>query len=121
MVVRHKNVKVQTPEQARRAAQRRLAKEIKEGTYKPSKIGQKARQVVSERKQLIAEIKAIKDIRYSGQESFDQARSDKHIDKDLDGKNRSVKDLKKILQALEDDYDDEWWEENDYEDVLYYH
>ena len=38
---------------ARRAAQRRLAKEIHEGTFKPSQIGAKARKVATERQRRI--------------------------------------------------------------------
>ena len=41
---------------ARRAAQRRLAKEIHEGTYKPTKIGAKARKVATERQRRIIDI-----------------------------------------------------------------
>jgi len=124
MVVRkgHTNPQPQSPAQMRAAAQRRIAREIKSGTYQPSKIGQRSRQIVQTRAQLVAQIQQQKIEKFGTNPKFNAGRSEQAVDVNQDtNKARSVKQLQKILQYLEDDIDPGDVEDTDYESALYYH
>jgi len=106
----------------RAAAQRRIAREIKSGTYQPSKIGQRSRQIVQTRAQLVAQIQQQKIEKFGTNPKFNAGRSEQAVDVNQDtNKARSVKQLQKILQYLEDDIDPGDVEDTDYESALYYH
>lgn len=86
----------------RQAAQRRLAREIKTGTYKPSGIGAKARRIATEleTRKLIEVAHGLKTQLWhiSGR----QTRSSiKHLSHDLMGNPRGIKSLREVIKALE--------------------
>jgi hypothetical protein len=107
--------------QQRRAAQRRLAKEVHEGTYKPSKIGQ-----ASERERLVREVQALKREAFEGTGRFNAKRSEAAVRRDVKtGKSRSVHDLQVMRAAMQRQlgrrYDLDLAGEADDFDWLYYH
>lgn len=85
--------------QSRAAVQRALAKQIREGTYQPSEIGKKAREIGS-RAALIREITVVKDALNSGKPKFNKTRSDKATKFLPSGKERSAAQLRKIRDAF---------------------
>jgi hypothetical protein len=111
----------------RRAAQRQLAKEIKSGTYKPSKIGAKARDAAkdyrAEKTQIVNMIREYKNREYGSHPRFNQKRSDKSARVNPQtGKDWTIGELREIrrdiniaiaeqldyagLHDLDHDYDD---------------
>ena len=64
--------------QEHRAAQRRLAREIKTGTYKPSAIGRKAREVAGNQK-IIDDIQALKQQLFGNSPNWRVTSSRRHI------------------------------------------
>jgi len=78
------------------ALSRKLARELREGTYQPSSIGKKAREVGT-RAALASQIDFYKDALNSGKPKYNKARSDKATRIGKDGKPRSAKTLRKIL------------------------
>jgi hypothetical protein len=101
------------------ALSRKLAKQIREGTYEPSSIGKKAREVGS-RTVLIREITVIKDALNSGKPKFNKTRSDKATREKPNGQPRSAAQLRRILDAFtaiaegDDSYQPEEDLENDH-------
>lgn len=121
----------QTPAE-RRKAQRKLAKQVKEGTYEPSRIGEKAREKAREYRQaktaFISYIRAYKDQEYGYREKFSQQRSDQVVRFDPGtGKERKIEQLRRIADHVEQLAEDEldfWMEvdlDTDYESAFYYH
>ena len=89
----------------RRAAQRKLAKEIHEGTYKPSSIGKKAREIVGA-SQLINEIQILKAQLFMRSPNWNPTSSKRHIAVNArTGKPRTVKELKDIKERMEEKID----------------
>lgn len=89
-----------TPEH--RAAQRRLAKEIKTGTYKPSAIGKKSREVAGSQK-IIDDIQTLKQQLFSGSPNWRATSSRRHIAVNAaTGKIRTRDQLLDIKQKIED-------------------
>jgi hypothetical protein len=113
----------------RRAAQRRLARDLREGRQiLPPSTTKKARAVVSDRKsELVNRIARAKRLLHSGQEGFSGASSRKHITHDKQGNARSLDDIRNLAgiytRAIEDDdYDfHEDLVEIDMEDADWYH
>lgn len=131
----------------RRAAQRRLAKQIHTGTYQPSAIGAKSRALANTylKEQLVDQIHAIKKaafdtrIRWDGQSSYgwakwsnwNEAKAKQNIRVNFTtGKPRDKEELKIALAAITEwnatGRPDDWdgiitlFEGND-ESVFYYH
>jgi hypothetical protein len=91
-----------------RAAQRRIAREIREGTYRPTGVGKQAREVASNQP-IIREIQEYKNRIYGHQPKFNQRRSDlSAASNPKTGKPWSREQLEKILavvEASQADYD----------------
>jgi uncharacterized coiled-coil DUF342 family protein len=121
----------------RRSAQRKIARELKEGTFKPSPIGSKAREKAKdyrkEKSELIKEIREYKNRLYGHTPRFNQRRSDKNVRiNPRTGKDRTIEELRTIWGILEQiDEDNErdefyWRWDNLFEDIeiestFYYH
>jgi hypothetical protein len=116
----------------RRAAQRRLAKQIHERTYKPSNIGAKARQAAKSRaEELIDKIQALKKKHFGQRPKWNAARSRMYVKVDpATGNPRPVRDLKQILADIEEwdasDIPGDWHglvaiSDGEYETAFYYH
>lgn len=130
-----------TDAQIRASAQRKLAKELKAGTFKPSAIGTKAREAATklktEKDRLIARIKAYKDAHYThktnlrvGKVLFNQRRSDKSIEiSPITGKRRTIEELRTIAdiinQAEQGEIELDWlgyiFDDDDHQSAFYYH
>lgn len=126
-----------TDAQIRASAQRKLARELKAGTFKPSGIGRKAREVAStynqEKSELIRQIREYKNQVYGGTPRFDQKRSDKSVKiNPKTGKERGIEELRTIAgiigQITEDQQRSEFYwawdnlfEDAEYESAFYYH
>ena len=112
MVGRIRSTSNPTPAQSRKAAQRRLAKEIREGTFQPSNIGKKAREAPSVRANLVRQIQEHKERQFGNKPKYNAKRSNDAISIDPNtGKARSIKELKNILDYLEeqDEEDNEYF------------
>lgn len=125
-----------TDTQIRASAQRKLAKELKAGTFKPSAIGAKAREVAkayrAEKSELVQIIREYKNSLYSGSKNFNQKRSDKNVRiNPKTGKERPIEELRTIAgvlaQITEDNQRDEFYwawdnifEDAEYESAFYY-
>jgi hypothetical protein len=125
-----------TDAQIRASAQRKLAKELKAGTFKPSGIGAKAREVAkayrAEKSELIKDIREYKNSLYGGTQSFNQKRSDKNVRiNPKTGKERPIEELRTIAgvlaQITEDNERDRFYwawdnifEDAEYESAFYY-
>jgi hypothetical protein len=116
----------------RTAAQRRLAKQIKAGTYKPSGLGAKARRIAVERKpQIVDQIQALKQAAFGNRIKWNAARSRKYVQVDPGtGEDRTIKELAHILDAItrwtDADMPDDWeglvdFSDGEYESAFYYH
>ena len=117
----------------RRAARRRLAREIKTGTYQPSAIGKKARQAATEleKERLIDRIQALKHKHFGDRIKYNETRSRKNIQVDpATGKLRTLADLRSILDSITrwdaDGAPDDWEGlvtiyDGDHESAFYYH
>jgi hypothetical protein len=121
----------------RRSAQRKIAKEIKTGTFKPSPIGKKARDAakayLQEKSELIKTIREYKNQVYGGTAKFNQRRSDKNVRiNPKTGKERFIEELRVIAYTCEritedNDRDNFYWqwdnifEDAEYESAFYYH
>jgi hypothetical protein len=86
-----------------RAAQRRLAREIHSGTYKPSGIGAKARRIAALTEQeLIDRAQELKKKHFGTRIKWNSARSRMNLQVDPDnGLPRGRKDLRLILDDIE--------------------
>lgn len=136
MVIR-KSAATLTPAQLRRQAQRRLAREIKTGTFKPSPIGAKAREKAkdyrAEKSRLIKIIRDYKNSVYGSQPKFNQQRSDRNVRiNPRTKKERGIEELRRIAAVIEQiiadgQRDEFFWawdnvfEDEDYASALYYH
>ena len=110
MVGSIRNTSNPTPAQSRKAAQRKLAKEIREGTFKPSNIGKKARGIASERRNIIDKVRAYKNGQYSSRPKFNQGRSDKVVPEDPDDlENRPISELRILSRAVDILNDRDFW------------
>lgn len=126
-----------TPAQIRASAQRKLAKELKAGTFKPSGIGKKAREVANtyaqEKRELIKQIREYKQKIYGGKSTYNKRRSDKNVKVNpRTGKDRPIEELR-IIAGLIDQIDEDqardqfFWawdnifEDAEYESAFYYH
>lgn len=116
-----------SPAQSRRRAQRRIAKELREGTFKPSSVGKQAREAPALRKDVVNRIQAIKARMFGDRPKYSEKGSRRAIERDKNGKLRSLKDLKRILEVLEEQESEEYQENYDdlesygLGDALYYH
>ena len=86
----------------RRSAQRQTARQVHEGTYKPSAIGKKAREAASKRiPVLIDQIQALKKKHFGDRIKWNKDRSRKNVQVDpATGNHRKLKELKDILDDL---------------------
>ena len=125
-----------TDAQIRAAAQRKLARELKAGTFKKSSVGAKAREaatkLTTERTDLIRRIIAYKDRIYGAKGTYNKARSDKNVRiNPRTGKNRPIEQLRGIAEAInqieqarnEEDFYWEWQElfgDDDYVSAFFY-
>jgi hypothetical protein len=125
-----------TDAQIRATAQRKLARELKAGTFKPSGIGAKAREAAklyrAEKSELIQSIRDYKNSLYGGTTSFNQKRSDKNVRVNpKTGKDRPIEELRTIAEVLEQITEDNqrdqfYWawdnifEDAEYESAFYY-
>ena len=125
-----------TDAQIRASAQRKLAKELKAGTFKKSNIGAKAREaankLVKEKDELIKRIIEYKDRIYGAKGTYNKTRSDKNVRINPNtNKPRTVEQLRTIAETLdqieqagnEEDFYWEWQElfgDDDYESAFYY-
>ena len=139
MVVRkgHTNPQPRTPAQMRRAAQRKIAREVKSGKYTPSPIGRKSREVTKNRREIVNRIAQKKERLLGSSPKFNAKRSRQYITTDPDThKPRTIEELEEIedgidqaLDAIaeESDRDPFWWawdnifEDAEYENAIYYH
>jgi hypothetical protein len=88
---------------ARRKAQRTLAKQIKEGTYKPSSIGAPSRKVSGARTKLINAIYAEKKKQFGDRPKWNAKRARASIIKnDKTGKTINTETLQRVLDKLQD-------------------
>lgn len=102
MVGRIRSTPNPTPAQSRKAAQRKLAKEIREGTFQPSSIGKKARETPAKRANLVRQIQEHKERQFGSRTDYNTKRSNDAISIDPNtGKPRSIKELRQILEYLE--------------------
>lgn len=137
MVIRATKTAERTPAQIRQAAQRKLARELKAGTFKPSPIGARSREIAknyrAEKTALIKEIREYKNEVYGSSPKFNQARSDKAARTNPgNGKDWKVGELRSIAATLRtitenNERDQFYWawdnifEDAEYENALYYH
>lgn len=86
----------------RRAAQRRLAKEIRAGNYKPSAVGRKAREVASERKEELLNLAfKLKKDAFGDRIKWNNGRAFKYVQVDPGtGENRGINELRAIVDAF---------------------
>jgi hypothetical protein len=126
-----------TDAQIRASAQRRLARELKAGTFKPSGIGKKAREIAkklqAEKSELIKQIREYKNKVYGGGARFNQKRSDKNVKiNPRTGKDRTIEELRTIADIIDQIDEDQardnfYWawdnifEDAEYESAFYYH
>lgn len=119
-----------TDAQIRASAQRKLAKELKAGTFKPSGIGKKAREVANdykkEKKELIDQIREYKNQVYGSSARFNQRRSDKNVKiSPKTGKDRPIEELRTIAGIIDQITEDQqrsefyWAWDNLFEDIEY--
>ena len=86
----------------RRAAQRRLARQIHTGTYKPSATGKKAREVANSQ-QIINDIQTLKHQLFGNSPNWKATSSRRHIAVNAaTGKIRSKSELEDIKQKVQD-------------------
>lgn len=102
----------------RRSAQRRLAREIKTGTYKPSAIGEKSRQLSGERTRLINKIAAFKYDLYHLRPKFNKKRSFHTVGANPEtGRRRDIEELRDLArivdESLENDRDPLHWQHDE--------
>jgi hypothetical protein len=119
----------------RASAQRRLARQIKTGTYQPSNIGAKARkaatELIQDKTAIIDQIQDIKRDAFGDRLRWNEALSRQHVKTSPEtGKNRGIEELRKTLKDIRqwdaNGRDDDWEEladiSSDSEDsVFYYH
>jgi hypothetical protein len=121
----------------RTAAQRKIARELKAGTFKPSPIGSKAREQAkiyrAEKSELIKTIREYKDSIYGSKSTYNKKRSDKNVRVNpRTGKDRKIEELRIIASVLEGITDDQgrdefYWawdnifEDAEYESAFFYH
>ena len=75
----------------RRAAQRQLAKELQQGTYKPSSVG--------ERERLVREINAYKKMVWGDRPRYNAKGANASTRRDIEtGKPRSIAELRKMVR-----------------------
>ena len=118
--------------QQRRAAQRRLAKNLREHKpILPPEITKKAKAVAGKRKDLLNQIDAFKERKYSGRGKWDEkgSRASTRINGNT-GKLWTVTELEEIWEGIQgtsqiqaDNYDwtDVFEENEDYVNALHYH
>lgn len=115
---------------SRIAAQRKLAKEIKSGTYKPSSIGAKARELTRSYDTVVKQIQEYKSRKYGGNARYDETRSIANIVKSaVNGEIRTIQQLReilKVIQAQERENPDNYWPwadefDEDYLSIFWYH
>lgn len=120
-----------------RKAQRRLAREIHGGTFKPSKIGAKARRIANEldKEQVIREIQDRKRAAFGHgtrlPDKWNSAHSEKNIRVNPEtGNDRTLPELRKILRDIrqwDDDGRPDDWEgldaisDGEYHSAFFYH
>lgn len=117
MVVRNRAPKpVQTPAQARRSAQRKLARDLKQGKpILPKEITRKAKEVVNKRSELVNRIADYKKQTFGDKESFNARRSRQAVERDRQGNPRSIAELRQAAEDLDNG------EVPEDESILYYH
>lgn len=117
MVIRKPPKPVKTPEQQRRTAQRKLAKQIKEGTFEPSQIGAKERAIsTQERERLVRIVNAHKARRWDTRPRY-RAKGSNHAtrryidypDEDYDTEPRSISDLRAMARSMDLNPTDDFW------------
>ena len=107
----------------RRAAQRKIAKQIKTGTYEKTSIGRKAREIATrDRERIVADVNKLKRARFSGQPKWSTNGSNRATRRHADGSIRTITELKQLKKALlaHKNYDDDDLEDG-VADGLYYH
>jgi uncharacterized coiled-coil DUF342 family protein len=125
-----------TDAQIRASAQRKLARELKAGTFKPSAIGKKAREAAkiyrSEKSELIKKIREYKDHLYGGKPTYNKKRSDKNARiNPRTQKDRTIDELRTIVEIIEqieeeNQQDEFYWawtqlfDDEDYVSAFYY-
>jgi|SRR5579862_6850675 len=87
----------------RRAAQRRLAKEIRSGTFKPSDIGAKARRAARERKpQILVDVQDLKRQEFGDRIKWNEGRANKYVQVSPEtGKDRTIAELLHVKSAIQ--------------------
>jgi hypothetical protein len=95
----------------RRAAQRRTAKEIKTGTYVPSPIGRKSRELSARREQLIRKINGFKRRQWGKRPRYREKGNNLNTRRHQDGKLRETGELQAIADELDSGdtaFSDDW-------------
>jgi hypothetical protein len=126
-----------TDAQIRAAAQRKLARELKAGTFKPSAIGKKAREaakkLTDEKETLIKAIIEYKRKIYGKQGKYNPRHSDRNVRVNpRTHKARPIEQLRTIVEVIEQITDeqaedefywawDDFFGDDDYESTFFYH